>query len=71
MASAEGEVPEEYKGFGYEHKVTSTTPLYMIDFENMAEGEYFYVKVPKSEEIMARILNSKDSFDFKVNNIYI
>lgn len=47
LASAEGEVPEEYKGFGYEHKVTSTTPLYMIDFENMAEGEEEDKNAPK------------------------
>lgn len=39
LASAEEEaVPELYKGFGYEHEVKTTEPLYMIDFETV-EGE--------------------------------
>lgn len=37
VVSTTGETADGYKGFGYEHKVTSTTPLYMIDFENMSD----------------------------------
>ncbi len=50
-ASAEGEKAEQYKGFGYEHEIKNSTPLYMIDFEESDSEEGLSVKYRTGTEL--------------------